>query len=60
MNSTPSEDALGEAIKPPVQLADHHHERRADLPVRKSTTAGRKRDKSQQDSGLSRRSMYED
>ncbi|MES2071740.1 MAG: hypothetical protein V4488_15400 [Pseudomonadota bacterium] len=60
MITIPSEDALGEAVKPPVEISDHHHERRADLPGEKKTSAGRKKDKSHQDSGLSRRSMYED
>jgi len=60
MNIDPSEDALGEAVKPPLEIADHHHERQADLRGQKKSSASRKKDKSNQDSGLSRRSMYED
>ncbi len=56
----PPEDALGEAVKAPAELADHHHERLADMPGQKKNAAGRKKDKSTPDSGLSRRSMYED
>lgn len=60
MNTVSSEDALGESIKPALEVADHHHERKSDLPGQKKNAAGRKKDKSHQDSGLSRRSMYED
>ncbi|HTD03626.1 hypothetical protein [Undibacterium sp.] len=60
MHTNPTKDALGEAVKPPVEVTDHHHERQADLPGQESSVASRKKDKSHQDSGLSRRSMYED
>ncbi|MES2105091.1 MAG: hypothetical protein V4634_13820 [Pseudomonadota bacterium] len=60
MDTIPVEDALGEAVRPPVEVADHHHERQADMPGQKKEPVGRKKDKSHRDSGLSRRSMYED